>query len=125
MPSHRYVRAYLAGSSLPTLVVAAAGLIAVAIFDRLESPVQRALLLPTATNPAIWGFWNVLWVALGPRWRVQIGWHGVMLALLLISVGVLLAGPLNVSEITPQRAGAVLIPPALPITFSGGTESPS
>jgi hypothetical protein len=103
MPSHRYVRAYLAGSSLPTLVVSAVGLIAVVFFDRLESPVQRALLLPTAANPAIWGFWNVLWVALGPRRRLQIGWHGAMLAVVLIGVGVLLAGLLNVSEVTPER----------------------
>jgi hypothetical protein len=110
MRSHRYVRAYLAGSALPTLVVFAAGLIAVVFYDRLEPPVQRALLLPMATNPTIWGFWNVVRVALGPRRRVQIGWHGAMLAVLLIGVGVLLAGLLNVSEVTPERGGAALIP---------------
>jgi hypothetical protein len=110
MQSHRYVRAYLAGSALPTLVVSAAGLIAVVFFDRLEPPVQRALLLPVAINPAIWGFWNVLWVALGPSRRVQIGWHGAVLAVLLIGVGLLLAVRLNVSEITPERGGTVLLP---------------
>jgi hypothetical protein len=110
MRSHRYVRAYLAGSALPTLVVSAAGLIAVVFFDRLEPPVQRALLLPVAINPAIWGFWNVLWVALGPRRRVQIGWHGAVLAVLLIGVGVLLARPLSVPEVTPERGGIVLLP---------------
>jgi hypothetical protein len=47
------------------------------------------------------------------RWRVQIGWHGAILAALLIGVGVFLAGRLDVSEVTPQRAGAVLIPIAV------------
>lgn len=110
--SHRYVRAYLAGIALPTLVVSAAGLIAVVFFDRMNPPFQRALLLPVAINPAIWGFWNVVWVALGRR-RIQIGWHGAMLAVVLIGVGVLLAGLLNVSEVTPERGGTVLIPTGL------------
>jgi hypothetical protein len=113
MRAHRYVRAYLAGVALPTLVVCTAGLIAVVFFDRFDAPVQRALLLPIATNPVLWGVWNVVWVALGPRWRVQIGWHGAMLAVLLIGIGVVLATRLNVSEVTPQRSGAVLIPTAV------------
>jgi hypothetical protein len=48
MRSHLYVRAYLAGIALPTLVVCAAGSIAVVFFDRLEPAVQRALFLPIA-----------------------------------------------------------------------------
>src|SRR5262245_48909276 len=110
MRSHRYVRAYLAGIALPTLVVCAAGSVAVVFFDRLEPALQRALVLPIAANPVLWGLWNVAWVALGPRRRVQIGWHGAILAALLIGVGVLLAGRLGVSEVTPQRASTVLIP---------------
>jgi hypothetical protein len=113
MRSHPYVRAFLAGIALPTLVVCAAGLMTVLLFDRLEPRIQRALLLPIATNPVAWGFWNVVWVALRPRWRVQIGWHGAILAALLIAVGVFLAGRLEVSEVTPQRAGTVLIPIAV------------
>jgi hypothetical protein len=92
--------------------VCAAGLIAVFGFDRLQPRIQRALLLPIAANPVAWGFWNVVWVAVGPRWRLRIGWHGAMLAALVIAAGVFLAGRLGVSEVTPQRAGAVLIPTA-------------
>jgi hypothetical protein len=113
MRSHRYVRAFLAGIALPTLVVCAAELVAILFFDRMEPRIQRALLLPVATNPVAWGLWNVAWVACGRRWRVQIGWHGAILAALLIGVGVFLAGRLDVSEVTPQRAGAVLIPIAV------------
>jgi len=110
MRSHRYVRAYLAGIALPTLVVCAGGSMAVLFFNRLEPSIQRVLLLPIATNPVVWGIWNMVWVALGPRWRVQIGWHGAILAALLIGVGVLLAGRLDVSEVTPLRGGTVLVP---------------
>ena len=41
---------------------------------------------------------------------LDIGWHGATLAVLLIGAGVLLAMRLNVSEVTPERGGAVLIP---------------
>ena len=110
MRSYRYVRAYLAGIALPTLVVCAAGSITVVFFDRLEPAIQRALFLPIAAIPVLWGIWNVVWVALGPRRRLQIGWHGAILAALLIGVGVLLAGRLHVSEVTPLRGSTVLIP---------------
>src|SRR5262245_30500577 len=107
MRSHCYVRAYLAGIALPTLVVCAAGSIAVVFFDRLEPAVQRALFLPIAAIPVLWGLWNVVWVALGPHRRVQIGWHGAILPALLIGVGVLFAARLVV---TPQRGCTVLVP---------------
>ena len=110
MRSYRYVRAYLAGIALPTLVVCAAGSIAVVFFDRLEPAVQRALFLPIAAIPVLWGLWNVVWVALGPHRRVPIGWHGAILAALLIAVGVLLAARLDVSQVTPQRGSTVLVP---------------
>jgi hypothetical protein len=79
----------------------------------MEPRIQRALLLPVATNPVAWGLWNAVWVACARRWRVQIGWHGATLAAILIGVGVFLAGRLDVYEVTPQRAGAVLIPIAV------------
>src|SRR5262245_30683902 len=114
MRSYRYVRAYLAGIALPTLVVCAAGSITVVFFDRLEPAIQRALFRPIAAIPVLWGIWNVVWVALGPRRRLQIGWHGAILAALLIGVGVLLAGRLDVSEVTPLRGSMVLIPTGVP-----------
>src|SRR5262245_55823528 len=110
MRSYRYVRAYLAGIALPTLVVCVAGSITVVFFDRLEPAVQRALFLPIAAIPVLWGIWNVVWVALGPRWRLRIGWHGAILPALLIGVGVLLAGRLDLSDVTPLRGRTVLAP---------------
>ena len=110
MRAHRYVRAYLAGIALPTIVVCAAGFPILGLFDRFDLSVQRALILPLATNPFIWGVWNIAWVALGPQRRVPIGWHGVLLAVLLISVGVLIAPRLGVSDVTPRGGAAVLAP---------------
>jgi hypothetical protein len=110
MRAHRYLRAYLAGIAVPTVVVCVAGTIAVIFFDYLEPSVQRTLILPIAINPVIWGCWNVLWAALAPSRRAQIGWHGAVLAVLLIGLGLLLAPRLNVSGVTPQHGAAVLVP---------------
>jgi hypothetical protein len=108
--AHRNVRAFLAGVALPSIVVCAAELVAAAAYDRLAPPYQRALLLPIAVNPVVWGLWNALWFALGPGKRARIGWHGVLLGALLIGVGVLAAPALGVCGVTPQRGAIALIP---------------
>jgi hypothetical protein len=122
--AHRYIRAYLAGVALPTLVVCAAGFLIVGFFDRFDISVQRALILPLATNPLIWGVWNVAWVALSPQRRALIGWYGVLLAVLLIGVGLLvarLACPASRRETAPLLS----FHSELLITFSGAMESRS
>jgi hypothetical protein len=133
--AHRYIRAYLAGIALPTLVVCAAGLLIVGFFDRFDISVQRALILPLATNPLIWGVWNVAWVALSPQRRALIGWYGVLLAVLLIGVGLLVARRLDVSGLLVARlacpasrretAPLLSFHSELLITFSGAMESRS
>ena len=110
MRAQRYLRAYLAGVALPTIVVGAAGFLIVGQFDRFDVSIQRALILPLATNPMIWGLWNVAWVALTPRRRAPIGWHGALLAVLLIGVGVFLATRFDVSDVTPRGGAAALVP---------------
>jgi Ni/Fe-hydrogenase subunit HybB-like protein len=62
----RYTRAYLAGIALPTIVVCVAGLVIFGLFDRFDHSLQHALILPLATNPLLWGMWNVVWAMLGP-----------------------------------------------------------
>ena len=86
---------------------------AMLLSGRLAPSVQHALLLPVATNPPIWGLWNALWAVLAPRSRLQIGWHGAILAVLLIGVGTLLAARFDVPEVTPQRAAIAVIPTGL------------
>jgi hypothetical protein len=107
--THRYVRAFLAGIGLPTIVVCVAGLIAVVMFDGLAPPIQRAILVPIAVNPVIWGLWNVLWFASGSR-RLPLGWHGTILGVLLVAIGVLAAPSLQVSAITPEAGAAAALP---------------
>lgn len=89
----RYTRAYLAGIALPTIVVCVAGLVIFGLFDRFDHSLQHALILPLATNPLLWGMWNVVWAMLGPPRCALIGWHGVLLSVLLISIGVLITCP--------------------------------
>lgn len=107
---HPYVRAYLAGVALPTVVVCVVGLVVAFLFHDTEPAILRALMLPIAGNPVAWGLWNVLWVALGRRKWVQLGWHGALLAVILIGLGVLFAASLDVPQATPALGAAVLIP---------------
>jgi hypothetical protein len=110
MRAHPYVRAYLAGVAIPTVVVCAAGFPIVGLFDRFDQSVQRALILPLATNPLIWGLWNLAWVALGPQRRAPIGWHGAILAVLLIGAGAHLAIRFDVSDVTSLGGATALVP---------------
>src|SRR6266487_3605783 len=103
--AHRYIRAFLAGIALPTIVVGVVGLIVAIVFDRLDPPLQRTILVPIAANPVIWGLWNVLWVAAGSR-RLPLAWHGTGLSLLLVGIGVLAAPALDISVVTPRRGAA-------------------
>jgi hypothetical protein len=39
--------------------VCVAGLVIFGLFDRFDHSLQHALILPLATNPLLWGMWNV------------------------------------------------------------------
>jgi len=113
MPPHPYLRAYMAGVVIPSVTVFLVALPVAGFFSRIPVPIERAMLFPMALNPAMWGAWNVLHVALRPTRRLPIGWHGAALALLLMLTGIVLARALHVSFVTPLRAFAVLPPTML------------
>lgn len=107
MRSHPYLRAYMAGITVPTLFL----LVVIAIYTYHRyyyevsiqfifgvpgRPLERALVFPMAVVPNAWGLWNMLYLALRRRARHSLGVHGLLLTLILMPGGVALAAALDV-----------------------------
>ena len=78
MNQHTYLRAYMAGITVPTiflLVVATVFCIARYVYD-IPVPVERVIVFPMAVVPNLWGLWNMLYLALHSRVNMSIGLHG-------------------------------------------------
>ena len=97
MNRHPYLRAYMAGIFVPTLVV----LLGVTVFTiaryeyHFSVPVERLMIFPMAIVPNLWGLWNILFVASHPHTHLSIGFHGALLPLLLAPLGLLLMHALD------------------------------
>lgn len=85
MNQHPYLRAYMAGITVPTLFL----LVIMAVFMTVRLgagspvPIERALVFPMAVAPNLWGVWNMLYVRIRARREHAIGRHGALLPLLL------------------------------------------
>jgi hypothetical protein len=92
MNTHPYLRAYLAGIFVPTLVLPLLlTFVVVRLVHQVPIPVEQALIFPMAVVPLLWGLWNMLWLWSASHTHVPIGLHGAVLPLLLMPVGALLA----------------------------------
>jgi hypothetical protein len=110
MNNHPYVRAYMAGITVPTIVL----LIGVTLFAvakatlRISVPLERLIIFPMAIVPNLWGLWNILYLSLGLRGRISIGVYGAALPFLLIPLGMLLAWKMQMFDfMLPLFAGAL------------------
>jgi hypothetical protein len=93
MNQHIYLRAYMAGIVVPTillLIAATAFTIARYVYN-VPVPVERIIVFPMAVVPNAWGLWNVLFVALRPRLQLSIGLHGALLPILLAPLAIVVA----------------------------------
>jgi hypothetical protein len=97
-----YLRAYMAGIMVPTIVLLLImGIDAYHrfylevpsqfVFGLPARPLERTILFPMAVVPNLWGAWNVLWVATRNRTHLPIGVHGSFIPALLVPAGILLA----------------------------------
>ena len=115
MRPHPFLRAYMAGVTVPTIFLLA--LLAVYAYFRFYfevpnqfviplpgPPLERAIVFPMAVVPNMWGAWNMLYLALRSRARLSLGVHGALLPLILIPFGILLARQFDVFTIQPQFA---------------------
>lgn len=99
MNRHPYLRAYMAGIAVPTIVllaVATAFTFARYVYN-IPVPIERVIVFPMAVVPNAWGLWNVLFVALRSRLQLSIGLHGALLPILLAPLGMVVASLLNFS----------------------------
>jgi hypothetical protein len=98
MNHHSYLRAYLAGVFIPTLVLPfmLTAFIVLRLVLRIPVPIERGLVFPMALVPLGWGLWNVLWLASHERTHLAIGVHGALLPFLLLPCGTIVARSLGV-----------------------------
>jgi|SRR5215469_16425819 len=89
MNRHRYLRAYMAGSVLPTifLLVAMVAFTMVRYVYDVPIPIERVIVFPMALVPNLWGLWNMLYVLLTGYRHVPIGLHGALLLVLIVPIG--------------------------------------
>ncbi len=93
MNPHPYLRAYLAGVFLTTLILPLmlTAFIVTRLVLQVPVPIERGLIFPMALVPAVWGLWNVLWLASHERTHLAIGVHGAILPFLLLPCGAVVA----------------------------------
>jgi hypothetical protein len=89
MTTHPYLRAYLAGIFLTTLILPLmlTAFILIRLVLQVPVPIERGLVFPMALVPAVWGLWNMLWLASHERTHLAIGVHGAVLPFLLLPIG--------------------------------------
>jgi hypothetical protein len=101
MNRHTYLRAYMAGITIPTLflVVVATGFCIWRYVYNVGVPIERMIMFPMAGVPNLWGLWNMLFIASHGRTRFSLGFHGALLPLLLGPLGLLLTRALDFPHI--------------------------
>jgi ABC-type sulfate transport system permease subunit len=99
MNQHKYLRAYMAGIVVPTIVI----VLSVTAFCiaryayNFSEPLERVMIFPMAVVPNLWGLWNMLFLASHARTHLSIGLHGAVLPFILGPLGILLTSLLHFS----------------------------
>jgi hypothetical protein len=97
MNRHTYLRAYMAGIVVPTIVLVlgvTAFCIAKSVYN-FPAPLERLMIFPMAVVPNLWGLWNMLFIASHSRTHLPLGFHGALLPFILGPLGILLTRTLN------------------------------
>ncbi len=93
MNQHPYLRAYMAGVTVPSmmLLVVLSGFLIARYTFQIPIPIERAIIFPMALVPNIFGVWNMFFLWLRPRPHLPIGFHGAILPFILAPAGFVLA----------------------------------
>lgn len=86
MKTHPYLRAYMAGITIPTIMlifIMIVFTIARYIFN-VSISIEKIIVFPMAIVPNLWGLWNILYVYLRRYRYLPIGFHGAVLALVQV-----------------------------------------
>ena len=104
MKTHPYLRAYVAGIAVPTMLL----LVAMSVFSvtryvyKIPIPIERVIVFPMALVPNLFGVWNMLYVWLRPRRHLPIGFHGALLPFVLAPIAFTIATSLGFLGVTPR-----------------------
>jgi hypothetical protein len=98
MKTHPYLRAFLAGAFVPTIILPLllTGFIVLRFGLNFPFPIERGLVFPMALVPSLWALWNMLWMGSHERTHLPIGVHGALLPLVLLPSGTLVATRLGI-----------------------------
>ena len=118
MSTHPYLRAYLAGIFVPTLILPLmlTAFIALRLVLQVPVPIERGIIFPMALVPAVWGLWNVLRFGSRQRTHLAVGLHGAILPALLLPCGAILARHLGILALGASKVtwfNALSVPYAL------------
>jgi len=104
MNAHPYLRAYMAGIVVPTMVLllGLTGFILVRFVFQVPLPIERAIAFPMAIVPNLFGVWNMFYLWLRPRRHLPIGFHGALLPFIIVPLGYLIGSALGVVSLAPQ-----------------------
>jgi hypothetical protein len=103
MNTHPYLRAYMAGIVVPTIVLLLLliAFVIVRILCQLPIPIERVMIFPMSIVPSLFGVWNMFYLWLRPRPHLPIGFHGAILPFLLVPSGYLLGRALGMLVLGP------------------------
>jgi hypothetical protein len=98
MNTHPYLRAYMAGIVVPTIVLLLllSGFVIARFVCQIPIPIERAIIFPMGIVPSAFGLWNILYLWLRPRGYLPIGFHGALLPCLLAPGGYFLGRTLGI-----------------------------
>ncbi len=121
MKTHPYLRAFLAGTFVPTLILPLmlTAFIVLRLVLQISIPIERGIIFPMALVPLLWGLWNMLWLASHARTHLGAGPHGALLPFLLVPGGTAVGlglGVLSLGESHVTWFGALTLPYALVVT---------
>lgn len=107
MIAHPYLRAFLAGLFIPTLImpILLAAFLVLNMTVQSPIPIERGLIFPMALVPTVWGLWSVLWQRTHPQTHLPLGAHGAILPFLMLPAGTAIAKLAGVITLGP---GSVL-----------------
>jgi len=83
MKNHIYLRAYMAGVTVPSvlLVFVLVCFVVLRFGYNVPIPIERGLVFPLAIVPGLWGLWNMLYLVVRRHWRIPLGVYGAVVPL--------------------------------------------
>jgi len=104
MNTHPYLRAYMAGIVVPTIVLLfmLTGFVIARFVCQIPIPIERAIVFPMGIVPSAFGVWNMFHLWLAPRRHLPIGLHGAVLPFILVPTGYLLGRALGILTLGPE-----------------------